>query len=160
MRRARRQHDGAAGVGQPQQRIDRADQPPGRGDVDGHHLLEDFRLDMADRRDDAEHAGIGDEYVELAPALVDGAAQPVDAGHVGEVERHQRRLALAGPGALGLDLVVELLQPADRARHRDDMRAGRRHVPGDEIADAARSAGDQRDAAGEVGSHRIFLAAF
>ena len=72
--------------------------------------------------------GIGDQDVELSPALVDRAAEPVDAGHVGEVERHQRRLALAGPGALGLDLVVEFFQPADGARHRDHMRAGGRQV--------------------------------
>ena len=131
MRRARRQDDGAAGIGQAQQRVDRADQPPVRGDVDRHHLLEDLRLDMADRRDDAEHAGIGDQDVELAPALVDRAAQPVDAGHVGEVERHQRRLALAVRRAR-LDLVVELFQPADGARHRDHMRAGRGQLLGDE----------------------------
>ena len=42
-------------------------------------------------------AGIGDQDVELAPALVDRAAEPVDAGHVGEVERHQRRLAAGRP---------------------------------------------------------------
>ena len=42
-------------------------------------------------------AGIGHQHVELAPALVDGAAQPVDAGHVGQVERHQRGAAAARP---------------------------------------------------------------
>jgi len=35
----------------PEQRSTERIQPPGRGDVDGHHLLEGFGLDMADRRE-------------------------------------------------------------------------------------------------------------
>ena len=91
-------------------------------------------------------AGIGDENVELAPALVDRAAEPVDARHVGEVERHQRRLP---PAALISSSSSS--SPPDGARDGDHMRARRREMLGGEIADAARGAGDERDAAGEVG---------
>lgn len=113
---------------------------------------------MADRGDDAEDGGIGGQHVELAPALVDRAAEPVDAGHVGEVERHQRRLS-----ARRADFVVQLLEPADRARRGDDVRAGRRQFPGQEVADAARRAGDEGDATrkieriGQCGGHGWLL---
>ena len=130
----------APGVGLPQQRVEGADQPPGGVDVHRHRLLEDLRLDVADRCEDAEQAGIGDEDVELAPALVDRAAEPVDAAHVGEVERHEGRRA-----ARRLDLVVEFLEAADRAGDRDDVRALGGEPLGDVVADAARGAGDQRD---------------
>ena len=91
-------------------------------------------------------AGIGEEHVELAPALVNRAAQPVDAGAVLEVERHQRRRRRAA-----LICVVELLEPADGARDRDDMRAGRGKRRRRRTADAARCAGDDGDAAGKRG---------
>ncbi len=98
------------------------------------------------------------KYVELPPPVVDGGAQAIDGGHVGEVERHECRLAFAGPGALGLDLIIEVFKTADRARDRDDMRAGRRHLQRDLVADAARRAGDEGSAVGEVGNcHKIHL---
>ena len=50
-------------------------------------------IDMAERRDGAEHAGIADENIELAPALVDRGAEPVERGIVFEVAGDERRLA-------------------------------------------------------------------
>ena len=91
-----------------------------------------------------EHAGIADQHVEPAVALVERQRQPVDAVEVLQVERHQRRRA-----AGGLDRVVELLQPADGARDRDHMGAGLRQRERERRADAARGAGDERDAVGE-----------
>ena len=76
---------------------------------------------------------------------MDRPAETVDAGHVGKVERHECRLS-AGL----LHFVVELLQTADCAGDGNDVRAGRRQFPGNKIADAARSAGDEGDAAGKV----------
>ena len=77
-------------------------------------------------------------------ALVEREREPRDAVAVLHVERHQR-----GGAAGGLDLVVELLQPADGARDGDDMRAGLRQCERDGRANAARGAGDQRDTVGE-----------
>jgi len=64
-----------------------------------------------------------------------------DAGRILEIERHQCRCA-----ALGLDGVVQLFKPAYGARDRDHMRAGIRERQRRRPADAARCAGDQRDA--------------
>ena len=75
---------------------------------------------MAERRGGAGDAGIADENVELAVALMQRRAEPRDAVEIGEVERHQRGAAAVFP-----DLVVELLQAALRARDGHDMRAGR-----------------------------------
>ena len=86
--------------------------------------------------------------VELAPALVDHAAEAVDAGEILEVERDQRRSA-----ALGADGVVELLQPAGRARHRHNVRAGFGERQRRRVANAARRAGDDGDASFQTG-HR------
>ena len=53
----------------------------------------------------------------------------------------------------GADRVVELFQPADRARDRDHVRAGLRELECGRHADPARSAGDERDAVGERFGH-------
>ena len=137
--------NGAAGVGGAQQRIERADQPPVGGDVHRHHLLEEFRLDVADRRERAQHAGVAQQHVEPAEAFMQRRTQPVDAGPVGDVERHQ-----GGGAAERLDLVVEGLEPAYGPRHQHAMSAfagvGQRRGG----AQAARGAGDQGNAAGET----------
>ena len=99
---------------------------------------------MAERRGRAGDAGIADENVELAVALVQRSAEPGHAVEIGEVERHQR-----GAAALFADLVVEFFQPALRARHRHDMRAGLGQRERGGIADAARGAGDESDTGGE-----------
>src|SRR5690606_2147780 len=86
--------------------------------------------------------------VEPAEALVERRAEPVDAGVVLEVERHQGRRA-----ALRLDPVVERLEPADRAGEGNDMGAGSGERQRRGLADAARGAGDDRDAAGKGKGH-------
>ena len=103
---------------------------------------------MPERRGGAGDAGIADENVELAVALMQRGAEPGDAVIVGEVERHQR-----GAAAVFADLVVEFFQPALRPRHRHDMRAGLGQRPRGGIADAARGAGDESDTGGEGLGH-------
>ena len=88
--------------------------------------------------------GVADENVELAPALENRRAEPVERREIGDVAGNQRRL-----GAERADFVVELLQRALRARQRDDMGAAARQLQRDGAADAARGAGDEGDAAGE-----------
>ena len=87
-------------------------------------------------------------HVEPAMALMQRRTQPGDAVGIGEIERHQR-----GAAASLADLVVELFQPALRARHSHDMRAalGERNRGG--VADAARGAGDESDAGSEGCCH-------
>ncbi len=103
---------------------------------------------MAERRGGAGDAGIADQNIELAVALMQRRAEPGDAVEIGEIERHQRRAA-----AVLADLVVEFFQPALGARDRDDMRAGFGQRARGGIADAARGAGDQSDAGGEGKGH-------
>ena len=98
----------------------------------------------ADRGDGAEHAGIADQPVELAPALEDRRAQPVDAVAVAQIERHERRFA-----AGRLDVVVEFFETAHRARDGDDMRAAAARFERGLIADAAARPGDEDDLARE-----------
>src|SRR5437773_7280649 len=105
---------------------------------------------MAERRGGAGDAGIAHQNVELAMALVQRGAKAGDAVGIREVERHQRGAAAVFP-----DLVIEFFQPALRARHRHDMRAGLRQSARGGIAEAARGAGDESDAGGEGwGRHR------
>jgi len=79
---------------------------------------------MAERRGGAGDAGIADEDVEFAMALMQRSAKPGDAVIVGQVQRHQR-----GAAAVFADLVIEFFQPALRPRHRHDMRAGPGECP-------------------------------
>ena len=82
-------------------------------------LSQSFGSICAERRQRPEDAGIADQHVEPAVALVEREREPRDAVAVLHVERHQR-----GGAAGGLDLVVEFFQPADGARDRHHMRAG------------------------------------
>src|ERR1700716_75870 len=105
---------------------------------------------MPERRGGAGDAGIADENVEPAVALMQRSTQPRDALEVGEIKRHQGRSS-----AVVADLVVEFFQPSLRSRHRNDMRAGSCKRARSGIADAARGAGDEGDTGGEgKGSHR------
>ena len=70
-------------VGLAQQRIERADEPPVGGQVDGDDLVPVLGADMADRRQGAGDSGITDQDVELAPALVDCRAEAVDRPPIG-----------------------------------------------------------------------------
>ncbi len=87
---------------------------------------------MAERRRRTGDAGIADENVDLAVALVQRGAKPGDAVIVSEIQRHQR-----GGAAVFADLVVELFEATLRARDGDDMRAGLGERDGGGAADAA-----------------------
>ena len=113
-----------------------------------NRLSQSFGLDMAERGRHAEHAGIADQDVEAAVTFVEREREPGDAVRILHVERHQRCRA-----ALGLDLVIELFQPADRPRHRHHMRAGLRQFERQRRANTARGAGDQRDTVGQGSGH-------
>src|SRR5439155_14384920 len=93
----------------------------------------------------AEDAGVADEDIELAPALVDGRPQRVDLVMHFEVQGEQRGAAAAGP-----DLIVDLLEGAGSAADQDQMRAfpgvRQRHSP----ADATRGSGDEGKPAGKA----------
>ena len=132
------------GLGQPQQRVHRADEMPVAGDVDRDHFVPCLRLDVAERGERPENAGIADEHIQPPVALGERRAEPRDPLEVLEVERHQRR------GATGsADRVVKLFETADGAGDRDHMRARARQRERGRVADAARGAGDERDLAGE-----------
>ena len=104
---------------------------------------------MAERRERAEHAGIADQDVELAVALVERGAEPVDAVVVLQVERHERRRAAGGAGSRRR---APRAPPTVRASATTCAPAlGERERGG--AADAARGAGDQRDAVGEGFGH-------
>src|SRR4030088_3198588 len=103
---------------------------------------------MPERRGGAGDAGIADEDVELAMAFMQRRAEPGDAVEIGQIERHQGRSS-----AVFADFVVELFEPALRARHRNHMRAGFGERTRGAIADAARGAGDQSDTGGEGKGH-------
>ena len=70
-------------------------------------------------------------------------------GAVGEVERHQ-----GGRAALGLDLVVELFQPAHGAGDQHAVRAFAGEGQRGRGAEAARGAGDQRQTAGQAAGEK------
>ena len=124
MGRARGHEDRAARVGGAQQRVERADEAVVGGHVDRHHLVPDRLVDMGDGRELAEDARIADEDVELAPALVDRRAEPVEGIEILEVEGTSVAAAPSAP-----DLVVELFERALRAGERNDVGAGLRRAP-------------------------------
>ena len=85
-----------------------------------------MRFDMAERRHRPKRAGVADENVELAPALVDRCPQPVERVEIRDVAgRQRRRLA-----AFGADRIVEVLERALGAGEGDDMRAAPAQVRG------------------------------
>ena len=81
-------------------------------------------------------------------ACVEGEREPGNAVEILHVERHQ-----SGSAAGRLDLVVQFFKPAAGARHRDDVGAGLRQFERNRRANAARGAGDKRDAVGERLTH-------
>src|SRR5579864_1019505 len=99
---------------------------------------------MAERRGRTGNAGIADENIELAVALMQRRPEARDAVEIGEVERHE-----SGAAAVFADLVVEFLKATLRSRHRHDVGARLRERARGGIAHAARSAGDKSDAGGE-----------
>src|SRR5215472_18015691 len=107
---------------------------------------------MPERGQRPKNAGIADHHIESSETLVQGRAEPIDAGVVFEIERHER-----GRSTQALDRVVELLEPADGARERDNMGAGFGERERGGVADAARGAGDERNTVGEGKGHRCSL---
>ena len=107
---------------------------------------------MRQGRDLAEDAGIADEDVEPAPTLVEGGAETVEGLVIVEVDRNER-----GADAHRANRVVELLERALRAGQGDHMRAGAGEGKGGGPPDAARGAGDDRDAIGERLVHGRFF---
>ena len=99
---------------------------------------------MTEGRQRAEDTGVADQNVEPAVTLVERAAETVDPRVILQVQRHE-----GGGAALGADRVVDLLETADGARHRDHMGAGSRERERGRRADPARGACDERDAIGE-----------
>ena len=79
-----------------------------------------------------------------------GVARPghdlVDLGGVGDVEGHR----LADPAA-SADLRGQLLQPVHPPSRGHDRRAGAGQRGGEAVAESGAGAGDQGDAAGEIG---------
>src|SRR5262249_15374694 len=119
--------------------------------IDCDDVVPRLEIDMAERRGGTGDAGIADEDIDLAMALMQGRAKPCEAVAVGHAQRHQRRRAAVLP-----DLIVELFKPALCARDRDDVRAGLRQCARSGIADAARGAGDDSNARGEIRGHQLF----
>ena len=98
---------------------------------------------MADRRQRAQQAGVADQDVQLAVALVQRRAQTVQAVEVAQVVGRQHGLLATG----GADLVVQFLQAAHGTRDEHELRALGGETLGDRGADAARGAGNNGNAA-------------
>src|SRR3984893_14306354 len=103
---------------------------------------------MSERRRRPGDAGIDDENIELAVALMQRRAETSDAIKIGEIERHQGRSSAVFP-----DLVVELFEAALRTCHRNHMRTQLCECARGGIADAARGAGDESDTGGKGKGH-------
>ena len=105
---------------------------------------------MLDRPERSQERGRVHEAVETAElrAKRPGHVVVVDARGLSEVERKNRGLRMSR----GDDLVVERLELAHDAAVQDDGRAPRRTRERDRLPEAARRAGDQNGATGEVGS--------
>ena len=90
---------------------------------------------------DGRFAQLADQRIKAPVAFVQRRAEPVDGGVVADVERGER-----GRAAGGTHRVVELLKSADGARQSDHMRARACQRDRSRVANAARRAGDERDA--------------
>ena len=93
---------------------------------------------MARRRQRPEQAGVADENIELAPALEDRGAEPVERRKIGDVAGNERRLA-----AERADFVIQRFERALGAGQGDDMGAAARQLQRNGAADAARRASDE-----------------
>jgi len=137
------QEDGPRALGFAHQPLDRADQPPARGQVHRHHPVPGLDIHVADRADAAQDGGGMHQDVQPPEPLVDGQPQLVEPVALGDVHRDEGG-ALAGAG---LDLVVELFQAAGRAGDGDDVRPGVGERERGGAADAAAGSGDEGDPA-------------
>ena len=96
---------------------------------------------MTERRQRTQNAGIANQNVELAPALEDRRAQPVDGVEIGQIERNERGFA-----ADLADLVIDFLQAAHSAGDQDRVRAFSGKGQCDRAANATGGACDHREA--------------
>ena len=96
---------------------------------------------MGEGRQAPEDAGVADQDVELAEALIERGSESIDGLAVGELERNERGFAARGP-----DRVVDAFQGLAVAGKQQDMRAFLREFLRDGAADTARGAGDEGDA--------------
>jgi len=134
-----------AGLALAQQRLERADQPVGGGEIGGDDLVPQLGVHVPHGPEPAQHGGGMHHHVQPFVPLEYLVAQPVDPVAVGEVERHERwPRPVDGP-----DLVVQRLERPLDPPHRDHLRAGPRQRQRAGLADPARGAGDERDPAGE-----------
>ena len=81
---------------------------------------------------------------------MNGAAEAIDRFHIGNIERHQRRIATQFT-----DIVVQLFKPADGASDCDYMCAAFCQFKRKKIANTARCACYQCDAARKVDAHLV-----
>ena len=105
---------------------------PVRGDIDRDYVVPIFWLVVRKGRQGSQYAGIADQHIEALVAFVESQCEPGDAVAVLHIERHQGRGA-----AGGLDLVVQLFQPTDRARDGHDMGPGLGKFERDRSANSA-----------------------
>src|ERR1700682_3297657 len=103
---------------------------------------------MVEGRRRRQDAGIAEQDVELAMAFLKRERKPGDAVIVLHVDRNER-----GGTAYRPDAVVEFLETADGAGDGEDMRALFGQREGGRRANAARGAGDERDAVSEGFGH-------
>ena len=105
-----------------QQWIKGAKQPPIGRYIDRKYVVPTFRIDMMERRERSENAGVADQRVEPAPPLVDSGAETIESCKVAQIDRDQSRWGgLVWPERT--NLVVEFFERALGARHGDHMRA-------------------------------------
>jgi hypothetical protein len=102
-----------------------------------HERLDPLGLQVEETAAAAWNAGVVDEELDRRMAARDLGGDPFDARPVGDVA------ALV----LGPDLVGDLAQAFLAAREQDELPAARRKSARDRRADAARTAGDDGDAA-------------
>src|SRR4029078_12261685 len=105
MRHAGGHEDRAARIRSAEQGIERADQPPIGGEIDGESKFPRLWWDMGQRRQAAENGGVADQHVEPAEALVESRPERIDTLAVSEIEGNERSLA-----ALGSNPIVDLFQ--------------------------------------------------
>jgi len=122
-------------------RLEGTDHPVIGRQVGRDGLVPILRVHMRQGRQRAERSGIGDQNVKLAPAFVNRRAQSINRAEIRQVERHKRRLA-----ADLVDLVIHFFKPANRSGDQNDMCAFCRHAERNRATNAARCAGDDRQA--------------
>lgn len=108
--------NGASGLRPPQERLQRADQPPVGVDVHVKNLVPHLGVVMGQGRHHAECTRIADENVQPLEPFEKRRTQRVDGFEIGQIARDERRFT-----AGSLDFVIDLFQSAHGARKQDHM---------------------------------------